>query len=355
VLAAKTAAERGKLINELLAHLQTSHTAFLTPDEPRYYYLLGVFGAHLRDTPLMAQFPDRVARYDGIGVIYEEIDGQTFIRAVWPGFPADKAGLRAGDLILTADGVPFAPIASFRGKAGQDVELRVQSRPAPESARAVTVVPRAIEPAAAFLAAQCRTTLHIRNGVSIAYMHIWSYAGQQYQDAFEAALATDAFRNADALVLDLREGLGGADPKYLNVFAPAIPTMCSTGRDGATHCTEPPGWHKPAALLVNEHSASGKEIYAYGFQKWGVGPVVGTRTAKAVVGGSPFALPGNNLLYLAVMDVTVDGHRIEGNGVTPDVVVPFELPFAEGKDPQLDRALELMEETVNRGGQKKAD
>ena len=74
----------------------------------------------------------------------------------------------------------------------------------------------------------------------------------------------------------------------------------------------------------------------------GVGPVVGTRTAGAVVGGSPTVIRPGMLLYIAVLDVLIDGERLEGRGVEPDIAVPFELPYANGADPQLDAALEAL-------------
>jgi carboxyl-terminal processing protease len=45
---------------------------------------------------------------------------------------------------------------------------------------------------------------------------------------------------------------------------------------------------------------------------------------------------------LAVSDVRVDGERLEGRGVVPDVKAPFALPYAAGRDPQLDAALEKL-------------
>jgi carboxyl-terminal processing protease len=95
-------------------------------------------------------------------------------------------------------------------------------------------------------------------------------------------------------------------------------------------------------MLVNKGSRSGKEILAYGFKKYGIGKVVGTKTAGAVVGGSPFLLEDGNLLYLAVVDVLVDGERLEGKGVIPDIEVPSPLEYAQGKDPQLEKAVEVL-------------
>jgi carboxyl-terminal processing protease len=54
--------------------------------------------------------------------------------------------------------------------------------------------------------------------------------------------------------------------------------------------------------------------------------VVGTRTAGALLAGRGFLRKDGSLLVLAVSDVWVEGERLEGRGVMPDVVVPFQLP-----------------------------
>ena len=99
-------------------------------------------------------------------------------------------------------------------------------------------------------------------------------------------------------------------------------------------------------LLVDQGSRIGKEVLAYGFKKFGIGKVVGTTTAGAVVGGRPFLLSDGSLLYLAVQDVLVDGDRLEGVGVTPDVEVEFSIPYANGADPQLEKALDILLEEI---------
>lgn len=60
------------------------------------------------------------------------------------------------------------------------------------------------------------------------------------------------------------------------------------------------------------------------------------------MGGEPFCLQDGALLYLAGEDVRVDGHRLEGVGVAPDIEVPFDIRYADGQDPQLEKAFELL-------------
>ena len=83
------------------------------------------------------------------------------------------------------------------------------------------------------------------------------------------------------------------------------------------------------------------ELFANALQANDI-PLVGTPTAGAVVGGRGFLLPDDSLLVMAVVDVLVDGKRLEGNPVEPDIEIPFDFRYAAGADPQLDAAVEEM-------------
>ena len=107
-------------------------------------------------------------------------------------------------------------------------------------------------------------------------------------------------------------------------------------------------WRRPLVLLVNGGSRSGKEIVASMLQKQRLAVLVGARTAGAVMTGRIFLLSDGALLYLAIGDVLVDGQRLEGAGVVPDVEVPDALEFAQGGDAQLDRALAVAAREAHR-------
>jgi carboxyl-terminal processing protease len=53
-----------------------------------------------------------------------------------------------------------------------------------------------------------------------------------------------------------------------------------------------------------------------------------------------------DLLLQAVADVTVDGQRLEGVGVTPTIEVPFNPIYAAGRDPQLERAVQVLSDRI---------
>ena len=105
-------------------------------------------------------------------------------------------------------------------------------------------------------------------------------------------------------------------------------------------------WRKPVVMLVNRGTRSGKEVLAYGFKQYRLGEIIGTRTAGAVLAASMFLMGNGDLLLLAVADVTVDGQRLEGVGVTPTIEVPFDPVYAAGRDPQLDRTVQVLSDRI---------
>jgi carboxyl-terminal processing protease len=251
-----------------------------------------------------------------------------------------------GDRLLTVDGAPWHPIRPFRGKQDRPVELRVQRNADPPSILSLRVVPRVLAPREFYRQALLASARIVeRRGVPIAYVHVWSYAGEDNHEALEGLLTRGTLTSAQALVLDLRGGWGGANPDYLRLFAePRLP-MTFIDREGQT--TEyPPRWSKPAVLLVDGTTRSGKEVFAFGFKRGGFGSVIGSRTAGAVVAGRAFPVGERGLLYLAVADVRVNGERLEGRGVAPDVEVPAPVPYAAGRDPVVERALEVLTDQV---------
>lgn len=344
VAQASSRAEKAAVINEMLDQLQTSHTHLFTADESAYYQLLGIFYPLIRElrTQMKASFPEGKIQYTGIGIVTQLIQDKTFIKAIFEGSPAAKAGLKVGDQILDVAGQPFQPLQSFQGKADQPVNLQIQRTLDPNSQKTITVTPTLFDSTTMFVEATANSVQVVETeGKRIGYIHIWSYAGDQYQQELEDEVLYGRLKKADALVLDLRDGWGGDPLTALHVFTARGPSLTSIGRDGVAS-TYYGQWDKPVVMLVNEGSRSAKEILAYGFQQYDIGPVVGSPTAGAVVAGRPFLMPDQSLLYVAVSDVYIDKTvRLEGVGVTPDVVVSSSIAYAQGKDPQKERAIAI--------------
>lgn len=338
---ARSKEELYRVINLMLSELKTSHTELYSPSDPMYYMLLGIFSGAFESLPKDIQKSQIL--YTEIGIFTKRTEKGIFISSILEDSPADKAGLKVGDRILSAEGKPYQPIESFRGKAGQKVKVEIQRTQDPSSIQEVIVIPREINPSEAFLEAQ-KNSFHIieKGGKSLGYIHIWSYAGEQYQLCLEECVENwNMTQDINGLILDLRNGLGGANPEYLDVFNKNVPAITHISPSGEKTINDSK-WRKPVVLLVNENTRSGKELFAFSFKRHKIGPLVGTKTAGAVMGGRPFFLSDGSLLYLAVEDILVDGERLEGIGVNPDVDVPFPLEYAQGRDPQLEKAIELL-------------
>lgn len=339
---AKSPDGRAAVVNAMLEELNASHTRLYTPDMPKYYQLLGVF---LPNVPTLADEVPKVLtdgrpRYAGIGIEVEEIAGRAHVRGVLHGGPAAKAGILRGDEIVSVNDAPFHPIQSFAGQADRTVTLQLRRFQGADVTE-ITVGPRMLDGAGLFLdALEASIAIEARDGLRIGYARLWSYGGQQYQALLEGELLYGRLKDADALVLDLRGGWGGASPTYLNLFRDRAVTVAMSDRAGHTR-EFASAWSRPVVLLVDGTSSSGKELMAHGFQTLGIGPVVGARTRGAVLAGRLIPLSDDSILYLAVQDIRVNGRRLEGIGVMPDVVVRAPLAFAAGADPQRDTALDL--------------
>ena len=128
------------VINRMLSELRASHTRYYTPDEPEYYQLADIFAGALRRRGLERAFPGGRISYPGIGILSRtDNHGRSVVTGVIEATPAQQAGLLSGDEIIAADGAPFQPVSSFRGKLGRPVALALR--------RAGTVVQVSVTPA----------------------------------------------------------------------------------------------------------------------------------------------------------------------------------------------------------------
>ena len=329
--------EFDRIMNQLLNTLDTSHTYYYSKRNPRHFQLFGVF--HEAFPKLDAA---KICVYEGIGLDYQFLPAEQKYRviSVYEGLPAEEAGLKFGDVILSVAGKPFHPIDSFTGKSDNQVQATVK-RKSQELQYQVQI--ERLDGRDVFektLQASIKS-FHIDNK-QIGYAHLRSYAGAKYHELLRTALLFGELSNCDGLVLDLRDGWGGADLNYLNLFRDPIASVESRSRNGKTGRFTGV-WEKPVTLITNRRSTSGKELFAYGFKKLQLGKIVGEKTAGAVVAGRCFPLSNGDALYLAVADVLVDGKRLEGVGVEPDIEVsrtstcPIDAPT---QDPQINAAIQ---------------
>jgi tricorn protease len=103
-------------------------------------------------------------------------------------------------------------------------------------------------------------------------------------------------------------------------------------------------------MLINGPSGSGGDAFPWYFRQSGLGPLVGTRTWGGLVGisGAPGLIDGASVTVPTFAFYELDGTwGVEGHGVDPDYVVSDDPAlWQNGRDPQLDKAIELMLDAI---------
>ena len=327
----------------MLGELNASHTYYLTPDDYEYYQL----GALFSKIPEIGKlFDGKEVLYPSVGILTQEIEKHLYVASVLAGSVAEKAGLLKGDEILSVNAKPFSPIASLRSHIGENVIFKIR-RNLLDEPFTILMRPVLVNPQQEMLEAEKSSVRIIqRNKTRIGYIHIYSYAGYEYQQELLNAIAWGKLKEADALIIDLRYGLGGAAPSYLNIFNTNIPTLKMHHRDGTVTVFDSQ-WRKQAVYLVNGYSRSGKELLAHGARRYEQVKVIGERTPGHFLGGRLFPLSDGSVLFLAVQSAFVDGVNLEGIGVPPDIEVPFDIRYCAGQDVQLEKALEYLVEQLS--------
>jgi carboxyl-terminal processing protease len=335
-------------IDTVLASLRASHTGHFRPDTIDYFELADVFRFAIRDDLRRLFPPDGDVRYPGIGMVARQGNGLWFTTDVYDGGPAARAGIVVGDEIISVDGMPYNEITSFRDKVGRSVDVRLRRRPGAEP-MTVKVGVESLRPLPMFEKAIADSAAVIeRDGRKIGYIRLWTLAARNSMGAVAEALAEGRLKDAEGLVLDLRGRWGGGSSDAAELFVGDTPPFRLIPRKGEDVLANV-RWHRPVVAIVDEGSRSGLEVFAYALKLNGI-PLVGARTAGALLAGRAFLLPDDSLLEIAVSDAVIgEDVRLEGSGVQPDIAVPFSLPYAAGADPQREAAIEEMRRILAQG------
>ena len=332
----KSKAEFKALVNQMLEELHSSHTSYVDDMDVEYAMLGAVMDQDLQS--------HRIAH---IGLMGHPLGTEYVVTAVYDGGPAQKAGLVTGDRIVSADGKPFETAGSFRGKEGQSVSLQFY-REGSAALQTLVVTPVKQNVIKAFLdaTAQSARVLNVGNR-KIAYIHLWTMGNDAFKTTLEQ-LVTGKLHDTDGLILDLRDGYGGNPFGYTDVFyRPDI--AWEQQYHGAVPNTRFTGYDKPMVALINGGSRSAKEFFTYQLKKTKRATIVGTTTAGAFLGAGKVDIGPDGMLELAIVGLRVDGRRLEGVGVSPDVTVPIAHAYTD-RDTQLLRGEQILVDQIQRKG-----
>jgi tricorn protease len=237
------------------------------------------------------------------------------------------------------------------GKAGQEVELSLNSKPSEDGARRVLVKPVADE-ADLYYYNWIQTNIEKVNKATngeVGYIHIPDM-GPDGLNMF-ARLFYPQLNKKGLIVDDRGNGGGNVSPMILERLQREV--QRANTRRNYKHPTPVPTkmMMGPKVLLIDKYSASDGDLFPYGFKHYKLGTVIGTRSWGGVVGisGSLPFMDGADLRKPEFASYSSEESKwiIEGHGVDPDLVLDND-PYQEymGNDAQLNKAIELIKEKV---------
>ncbi len=303
------------LCRGLFAGLGDRYSAYMTKDEYEAY-----------ETSITGSF-------EGVGITFAADDTGAFaVIGTVEGSPAQKAGIKEGDIITKVDGKTYdnadAAAAAIRGKKGTKVKITVE-RDGKEKVYELTrdvIVNQSAES-------------KVLDG-NIGYIKLTEFDEHTDED-FEKALDELEKKNVKGFILDLRNNGGGLVDSSVNIADNLL------GKGVVTYMEDRAG-HKeyfksdedktrlPYVVLVNGSSASASEILTAAVKDFGQGKIVGTKTfGKGVVQVTQKLSDGSAYKLTVMQYFSPDGNVINGKGIEPDYVV-------KGKTKQLEKAKELL-------------
>jgi tricorn protease len=326
------------ILNEMIGELNASHTGSAPP-------------------PGGGREPSAVSTgHLGVQLEPDAAAGRYRVTHVYENGPADKDWVKvsAGDYLIAIDGKPVKAGDEFwallNHRLNRKVAVSFNNKPTPEGAWSTR-----IEPATMGAFSQLRYERWVKerremvdklSGGRVGYVHIQSMNAPSLR-RFEKELRE--YRQKEAMVIDQRWNGGGNIEQEL--LAILVQRQYQVWQPRGTEATTRPfaGFFGPKIVLQNWRSASNAEMFPAGFRALGLGKVVGTPTAGAVIGtgsyslidGSTVRTPGTGV-YLFDKQLT----NMENYGVRPDILVENSPEDTlAGRDRQLETAVqELLKE-----------
>jgi carboxyl-terminal processing protease len=294
---------------------------------------------------------NRPASFAGIGVSVDAKPAGLEVVRVFDSTPAQRAGLKVGDLILAVDGrslhklAPARSVALIKGPPGTDVRLSVK---APGSApRTVTVTRATIsEPVVA-------SAMRRFHGHKLGWVYLATFSEGSHGELYDAVQGL-LKGGARGLVFDLRANGGGLVSEarlVASIFVHSGAIVTTRGRTQPTVVLAAAGGaiprSVPVVVLVDHNTASASEIVTAALQDHRRATVVGTHTYGKGVFQELEPLSSGGAIKITVGEYyTPNGRNLggrgvqEGAGVTPEVLVPKGVDTEHGLQVAL-RTLDL--------------
>jgi tricorn protease len=339
------ASDFNDLMWEVFGELGTSHAYAIPPadDQDDDEQAMGLLGADISR--------------DGSGrwVVDRVLPGESSDPRARSPLAAPGVAVGPGDALLAVDGQPVdrvrGPWPLLAGTAGKPVELTVQ--PGDGDSRRVAVVPLRSERRLRYqdwVASRRRLVRELGEG-RLGYLHIPDMMGEGWAH-FSRDLRAEM--RHDGLIMDVRGNSGGHISEL--VVAKLAPRVIAWD---VIRWYRPESYPQdarrgPLVALADESAGSDGDIVTAAIRSLGLGPVVGTRTWGGVVGYiQPHELIDGTRITIPQLAFAFNdyGWNVENYGVDPDVEVLISPDdWAAGRDPQLETAVRLALEALDKQG-----
>ena len=307
--------------------------------------------------------------YTGIGAALAQ-DGKTgtiTVNEVYENTPASEAGLQADDVLLTVDDteledIQLSDLVSLIKSKDGEFSITVY-RPEEDREIVLQIMLGDVE---------IQKVSYEMKENRIGYIKIEEFtetAVEQFREAAEDLLDQDM----QALIVDLRDNPGGLLTSVCDILDEVLPekllvyTEDKNGDREEYYSDQSRTVDCEIAVLVNGGSASASEIFAGAMQDYEMGPIIGTKTYGKGVVQRTFPLSDGSAFKMTVETYyTPNGQDIDGNGITPNIVVEEPEDDAENAtdtgadgdnmaeedaDPVLEKALEVLKEDLESAAQ----
>ncbi len=309
------------------------------------------YSAYYSKEELEVSAGDWQGKFYGIGatLTLDPNTGYGLIDSTMPDSPAEKAGVKGGDIILKIDGeetfgMTLTEIVSrVRGEDGTEVVLTLERQ---GQEIEITVVRGEIT----------ETEVAYEKKDDIGYIVIVGYDDIAYGQFVEALDKAKADK-VKGVILDLRGNPGGDISVASNMCREIMPeslivyTEDKNGGRQDYFCDGSKYWDIPMVVLVNGGTASAAEIMTAALQDTQMATIVGTKTyGKGVYQNVLSLQDGSAVKVTAGRFYSPNGTCFHGVGITPDVVVELDVDAykADKTDTQLDKAMEILKKQIEK-------
>lgn len=330
-------------ISGMVAALGDPYTVFLAPKENK------------------STNDDLAGEFGGVGIQLGYKDKTLAVMAPLANTPADKAGVRAGDLILKitdkeknidkdTTGISLEEaVTLIRGKVGSEVTLTFY-REGQKSTFGITLKRENI------VVPSMELEWIKKDGKSVGWIKLHKFSEQTYKDWPETvdkiiAEKSKLGSNYGGLVLDLRNNPGGYLQASVLVASDfirdgvVVTQRSSDGKEEVYKVDSGRGnlVNDKLAVLINEGSASASEILAGAIKGHNRAKLVGVKSFGKGTVQSPIDFADGSGLHITIAKwLLPDGKNIHGEGVMPDVEEKWNNENKDKQDNQLDKAVQVV-------------